>query len=144
MKAASLPAKRFTGLHDLCVLNQHKSRMATDLSVKIRYNKCKENSACGAKSSHLVVARMYKFDNGQISIHEFGQRIGMKLREGNRWVKKAMTIPWGSIERRYATLFTNQKGNVAKPLRLGLGACIIRSEYGFSDVEVTLQIQETA
>lgn len=87
---------------------------------------------------------MYKFDNGQISIHEFGQPIGMKLHEENRWVKKAMTIPWTAIEKRYAALFTNQKGNVAKPLRLGLGACIIQREYGYSDVEITLQIQEGA
>lgn len=85
---------------------------------------------------------MYKFDNGQISIHEFGQPIGMKLHEDNRWVKKAMTIPWRAIEKRYAELFRNQKGNVAKPLRLGLGACIIQAEYHFSDVETTLQIQE--
>lgn len=87
---------------------------------------------------------MYKFDNGQISIHEFGQPIGMKLREDNRWVKKAMTIPWTAIEKRYAALFANQNGNVAKPLRLGLGACIIQAEYGYSDVETTLQIQEGA
>ena len=85
---------------------------------------------------------MYKFDYGQISIHEFGQPIGMKLHEDNRWVKKAMTIPWTAIEKRYAALFTNQKGNVAKPLRLGLGACIIQAEYHFSDVEVTQMIQE--
>lgn len=85
---------------------------------------------------------MYKFDNGQISIHEFGQPIGMKLHEDNRRVKKAVTIPWPAIEQRYAALFTNQKGNVAKPLRLGLGACIIQAEYHYSDVETTLQIQE--
>ena len=33
---------------------------------------------------------------------------------------------------------------MAKPLRLGLGACIIQSEYGYSDEELTLQIQEGA
>lgn len=103
-----------------------------------------ENSAKGVKSLHMAVERMYKYDNGQISIDEFGQPVGMKLHAENRWVKKAMTIPWDAIEHRYAALFTNQKGNVAKPLRLGLGACIIQAEYGFSDVEVTLQIQETA
>ena len=85
---------------------------------------------------------MYKFDDGQISIHEFGQPVGMKLQENNRWVKKAMTIPWGTIERSYADLFVNRKGNVAKPLRLALGACIIQAEYGYADVELTLQIQE--
>ena len=46
------------------------------------------------------------------------------------------------IEKRYAKLFTNRKGNVAKPLRLALGACIIQAEYGFSDEETALQIQE--
>ncbi len=52
------------------------------------------------------------------------------------------TIPWLDIEKRYAKLFTNRKGNVAKPLRLALGACIIQAEYGFSDEETALQIQE--
>lgn len=40
-------------------------------------------------------------------------------------------ISWLEIKKRYATLFTNRKGNVAKLLRLALGACIIRAEYGF-------------
>lgn len=45
------------------------------------------------------------------------------------------TIPWPEIEKRCATLFTNRKGNVAKPLRLALGVCIIQAEYGYSDEE---------
>ena len=52
------------------------------------------------------------------------------------------TIPWLDIEKRYAKLFTNRKGNGAKPLRVALGACIIQAEYGFSDEETALQIQE--
>ena len=68
--------------------------------------------------------------------------VGMKLKESNRWVRKAQTIPWLEIEKRYAALFTNRKGNVAKPLRLALGACIIQAEYGYSDKETALQIQE--
>ena len=31
---------------------------------------------------------------------------------------------------------------MAKPLRLALGACIIRAKYGFSDEETALMIQE--
>ena len=31
---------------------------------------------------------------------------------------------------------------MAKPLRLALGACIIQAEYGYSDEETALQIQE--
>ena len=47
-----------------------------------------------------------------------------------------------AIEKRYASLVTNRKSHVAKPLRLALGACIIQAEYGFSDEEASLQIQE--
>ena len=85
---------------------------------------------------------MYRYSNGQISLADFKQPVGMNLKESNRWVKKAQTIPWPEIEKRYAALFTNRKGNVAKPLRLALGACIIQAEYGYSDEEIVLQIQE--
>ena len=85
---------------------------------------------------------MYRYSNGQISLADFKQPVGMNLKESNRWVRKAQTIPWLEIEKRYAALFTNRKGNVAKPLRLALGACIIQAEYGYSDEETALQIQE--
>ena len=85
---------------------------------------------------------MYRYSNGQISLADFKQPVGMNLKESNRWVKKAQTIPWLEIEKRYAALFTNRIGNVAKPLRLALGACIIQAEYGYSDEETALQIQE--
>lgn len=85
---------------------------------------------------------IYRYSNGQISLSDFKQPVGMNLKESNRWVKKAQTIPWPEIEHRYAALFTNRKGNVAKPLRLTLGACIIQAEYGYSDEETALQIQE--
>lgn len=51
-------------------------------------------------------------------------------------------IPWIEIEKKYAKLFSNKKGNVAKSLRLALGARIIQAEYGYSDAEIPLQIQE--
>ena len=85
---------------------------------------------------------MYRYSNGQIILADFKQPVCMNLKESNRWVKKAQTIPWLEIEKRYAALFTNRKGNVAKPLRLALGACIIQAEYGYSDEETALQIQE--
>lgn len=85
---------------------------------------------------------MYRYSNGQIRLADFGQPIGMNLKEENRWVKRAKLIPWNDIEKRYVALFTNRKGNVAKPLRLALGACIIQAEYVFSDEETALQIQE--
>jgi hypothetical protein len=86
--------------------------------------------------------QMYKYSNGQMSLSDFRQPVGMHLKEENRWVRKAQTIPWQEIEDRYAALFTNRKGNVAKPLRLALGSCIIQAEYGFSDEETAQMIQE--
>ena len=52
---------------------------------------------------------MYRYSNGQISLSDFKQPVGMNLKENNRWVKKAQTIPWLEIEKRYAALFTNRK-----------------------------------
>lgn len=68
------------------------------------------------------------------------QPVGMHLKEGNRWAKKAQIIPWLEIERRYAALFKleRQCGKAA----LALGACIIQAVYDFSDEETALQIQE--
>ena len=42
---------------------------------------------------------MYKFDNGQISLEDFGQPPGMNLENSHRWVKLAQTIPWNEIEK---------------------------------------------
>ena len=85
---------------------------------------------------------MYRYSNGQISLSDFQQPIGMHLQEENRWVKKAQSIPWDKLEAKYADLFPSETGNVAKPLQLALGACLIQREYGYSDVETVLQIQE--
>ena len=86
---------------------------------------------------------MYKFPSNQIGINDFGMPLGMKINPENRWVKKAEMIPWDEIEKKYAALFKNNVGNVAKPLRLALGSLLIQTEYQFSDSEVPLQIQET-
>lgn len=85
---------------------------------------------------------MYRYSNGQISLSDFQQPMGMQLREDNRWVRKAQMIPWEKIEARYADLFPSSTGNVAKPLRLALGACLIQGEYGYSDEEIVHQIRE--
>ena len=86
---------------------------------------------------------MYKKASGQVGISDFGMPLGLKLDTENRWVKKAETIPWEEIEERYAALFESEKGNVAKPLRLALGALIMQTERQISDTETPLQIQET-
>lgn len=89
------------------------------------------------------VGWMYKFKSKQIQLFEFGMPMGVTLSPNNRWVKKAELIPWDEIEIKYAELFKNRKGNVAKPLRLALGALIIQTSYNFSDEETAIQIMET-
>ncbi len=83
-----------------------------------------------------------KRTRGQISVYDFILPFGGKLKAGNRWVKKAALIPWDQIEEKYASLFPNPIGNVAKPARMALGALIIKTTFGYSDQETVEQISE--
>lgn len=65
-----------------------------------------------------------------------------KLDANNRWVKLAELIPWEQIEKEYADLFPSSTGTVAKPLRMALGALIIKERCGFTDRETVEQITE--
>jgi len=81
---------------------------------------------------------MYRKNDGQISIAEFISPFG-KLDQNNRWVKKAEMIPWDRIEEKYASLFESDRGNVAKPVRMALGAVMVRQDLTLSD-EGTVQM----
>lgn len=67
---------------------------------------------------------------------------GGKLDPDNRWVKLSEIIPWDDIEDKYAELFPANCGMPAKPLRMALGALIIKEKCGFSDRENVAQIME--
>ena len=60
----------------------------------------------------------------------------------NRWVKMADLIPWDIFEEKYADLFPSNTGNVAKPLRMALGALIIQTKFQYPDRELIDQIAE--
>lgn len=60
----------------------------------------------------------------------------------NRWVKLADLIPWDEFEMKYAEQFPSNTGNVAKPLRMALGALIIQTKFQYSDRELVEQITE--
>lgn len=62
-------------------------------------------------------------------------------REQISWVKLSRVIPWDQIEERYAARF-GKCGNVAIPLRVALGALIIREKCGFTDEETVLNLSE--
>ena len=99
------------------------------------YNKCKEKGGKAAKSLHLEMSGMYKFDNGQISLEDFGQPVGMNLKNSNRWVKRAQTIPWIEIEKKYAKLFSNKK----EMLRNLCGLVLERESFKRSTATPTLK-----
>lgn len=82
-----------------------------------------------------------KRDRKQVSIDEFITPFGGKLSADNRWVKLSQVIPWDRIEDRYAAKF-GKCGNVAIPLRVALGALIIKGKCGFSDEETVENISE--
>jgi hypothetical protein len=85
---------------------------------------------------------MYRKRNReQISIDDFIPPFGGKLLADNRWVKLARVIPWERIEERYAVRF-GKCGNVAYPLRLALGALIIKEKDGLTDEATVENISE--
>lgn len=81
-------------------------------------------------------------DKSQLSFLDFNQPMGLKVNPENRWVKMADMVPWDVFEIKYAQLFPSNTGNVAKPLRMALGALIIQTKFQFSDRELVEQITE--
>lgn len=64
------------------------------------------------------------------------------MKEGNRLVNKAQTIPWLEIEKLYIALFTNRRGN---NVTTSFFRCFHHSgKYGYSNEETILQIQENS
>ena len=81
-------------------------------------------------------------DTTQHSFLDFNQPMGLHMNPDNRWVKLADSIPWDEFETKYAGLFPSGMGNVAKPLRMALGALIIQTKFQYSDRELVEQIAE--
>jgi len=71
---------------------------------------------------------MFRKMENQLYLEEFVLPSEGKLRADNRWVKLAEIIPWESIEERYANLFLSNRGQKAKPVRMALGALIIKEK----------------
>ncbi len=86
---------------------------------------------------------MYKpIDTLQHSFLDFNQPMGLHMNPDNRWVKMADRIPWDEFEIKYAKLLPSDTGNVAKPLRMALGALIIQTKFQYADRELVEQITE--
>ena len=92
---------------------------------------------------HIGAKTMYKpIDKLQHSFLDFNQPLGLHMNPDNRWIKLADRIPWDTFEAKYAELFPSDTGNVAKPLRMALGALIIQTKFQYSDRELVEQIAE--
>lgn len=86
---------------------------------------------------------MYKKDKEhQISIYDFNQACGTQLDETNEWVRLADRIPWDRCEEMYAEMFPSKTGHPALPVRVALGALIIKQRKKLSDRAVVKEIQE--
>ena len=78
----------------------------------------------------------------QLEFSDFYLPFGGRLDKGNRWVKLAHLIPWEEIEVIYRDKFSPNHGAPAKPLRMALGALVIKERCGFTDEETVEQIRE--
>ena len=86
---------------------------------------------------------MYRKTEQQLKFDNFYLPFGGKLRKDNRWVQLAETIPWDLFETMYAKKFASSgMGAPAKPVRMALGALIIKEKCGYSDEELVEQIRE--
>jgi transposase, IS5 family len=93
----------------------------------------------GAKSEKMYRQKEIK----EVTTEEFGLKWQGKLAADNRWVMLAQVIPWNEFEEEYAKNFSdNGMGAPAKPLRMALGALIIKEKLGTSDRETVEQIKE--
>lgn len=84
---------------------------------------------------------MYRNTERQMTIYDFILPFSGKLDSNNRWVKMADIIPWDEIEEKYSRGFS-YTGKPAKPVRMALGALIIKERCGYSDEETVRQIIE--
>lgn len=85
---------------------------------------------------------MYFKDNKQISLYEFGGKAGFQLNAKNRWVQMSELIDWDELESEYSGLYCQNNGAPAKPIRLAIGALLIKQIEGLSDEKVVQHIQE--
>lgn len=81
--------------------------------------------------------------DNQLAFEDFYLPFGGKLRSDNRWVLLARMVPWDTAEAFYEKqLSQSGQGAPAKPVRVALGALIIKERLGVSDEEAVEQIRE--
>ena len=85
---------------------------------------------------------MYFKASKQISFFEFGEAAGIKLNPENRWIKMSQGINWDEIENKYSKVYCLNDGAPAKPVRMSIGALLIKHIENLPDEKVAQQIEE--
>ena len=85
---------------------------------------------------------MYFKTNKQISLYEFGQKAGLILDPKNRWVQMSELIDWDALEDEHKKQYCKDNGAPAKPVRMAIGALLIKQIEGLADEKLVLHIQE--
>ena len=86
----------------------------------------------------------YRDDREQLSMEEFFQPFGGRLRKDNRWVRLADIMPWEYIEDIYAKNLSGETGRPAISSRIAFGALFIKEFCHLTDEGTVQDIQENS
>ena len=86
----------------------------------------------------------YQEDRDQLTIEEFFQPFGGKLRRDNRWVQLAGIMPWEYIEKVYVQNLNEETGRPAITSRIAFGAIFIKEYCHFTDDSTVENLQENS
>lgn len=95
------------------------------------------------KKSCTWKAKMYRIPKYTPEFDQFDMVFGGTLKADNRWVILASLIPWNDVEEKYSKLFVANNGRPAIPVRVALGALILKEKMKSSDEELVEQIRES-
>jgi len=94
------------------------------------------------KTRALERGMMYRVPEKVPEFEKFDMVFGGRLNRQNRWVILADLIPWDKVEEKYAQLFVTNNGRPALPVRVTLGALIVKEKKKISDEELVEDIRE--
>ena len=86
----------------------------------------------------------YQEDREQLSMEEFFQPFGGRLRKDNRWVRLAAMMPWEYIEAVYIKNMSEETGRPAISFWIAFGAIFIKEYCHITEDDTVQQLQENS
>ena len=86
----------------------------------------------------------YRDDSEQLTMEEFFQPFGGRLRKDNRWVCLAGIMPWEYIEEIYVKNLSGETGRPAISSRIAFGAIFIKEFCHLTDEGTVQELQENS